>query len=665
MIRKVVNFIMITDQELKYLKLLSKSFPNIGETTTEIMNLEAIMNLPKGTEHFISDLHGEFEAFDHVLRTGSGKIKGKLKDLYDLQLSNKEINTLATLIYYPEDKMDYILNELETEEDRIDWYRLTLLRLIEFTNYSASKYSRSKVRKALPEEFSYIIEELLSKNDTYDDKVDYFNKIIINIIELGRAEEFIVALSYLIQQLVVDHLHILGDIYDRGPEPHKIIDRLMAHHSVDIQWGNHDILWMAAASGSAASVANVLRISARYDNLEVIEDAYGISLRQLLTFAEETYGKKSDKDFQSTKDPHKKEHYKSEVDQLGVIQQAIAVIQFKLEAAVIKRNPNYQMEDRLLLDKIDYDRSVIILNGLEYDLTNTNFPTINPKDPFALSKEEAAVIQKLVEGFKSSEALNRHIHYLISKGGMYLIYNSNLLFHGGLPMNKDASFTKLTFEGKKYRGKELLNLFDEVVRIAYYKQDSDSHQKYLDLVWYLWNGPTSPLFGKDKMATFERYYIKDKSTHKEIKNPYFELRAEEKFAKKILKSFAVNPEQGHIINGHTPVEQIKGESPIKANKKTLVIDGGYSKAYQGKTGIGGYTLLYNSYGLEIATHQPFQSKEDVIIKESDIVSTIFLIDREVEWEKVANTDIGKKLQKQSKDLRKLLQAYQEGKISEN
>lgn len=655
---------MPANQELKYLKLLSKSFPNIGATTTEIINLEAIMNLPKGTEHFISDLHGEFEAFDHVLRTGSGKIKGKLKELYDLQLTNQEIDTLATLIYYPEEKMDYILNDIETEEDRKDWYRLTLIRLIEFTNYAASKYSRSKVRKALPEEFAYIIEELLSKNDTYDDKIDYYNKIILNIIDLGRAQEFIIALSYLIQQLVVDHLHILGDIYDRGPEPHKIIDRLMAHHSVDIQWGNHDILWMGAASGSAASIANVLRISARYDNLEVIEDAYGIPLRQLLTFAESTYGKKSDQGFQSKKDPHKKEHYESEIEQLGVIQQAIAVIQFKVEAAVIKRNPSFQMDDRLLLDKIDYSRSVITIDGVEYKLTNDNFPTIDPKDPFALTKEEASVMEKLVEGFKKSEALHRHIHYLISKGSMYLIYNGNLLYHGGLPMNEDGSFRPFNYGGKEYKGKEMLDFFDQVVRTAYYKSNIKSHQKYLDLVWYLWNGPTSPLFGKDKMATFERYYIKEKSTHVEVKDAYFHLRAEEKIAKKILASFGVNLERGHIINGHTPVEQKKGESPIKANKKTLVIDGGYSKAYQGKTGIGGYTLLYNSYGLEIATHQPFQSKEEAIISESDIVSTIYLIDRDLDWEKVANTDIGEKLKRQSKDLRKLLEAYRKGKISE-
>ncbi len=656
---------MPADQELKYLKLLSKSFPNIGATTTEIINLEAIMNLPKGTEHFISDLHGEYEAFDHVLRTGSGKIKGKLKELYDLQLSNQEIDTLATLIYYPEEKMEYILKDIKIEEDRVDWYRLTLIRLIEFTNYAASKYSRSKIRKALPEEFAYIIEELLSKNDTYEDKTDYFNKIVVNIIDLGRAEDFIVALSYLIQRLVVDHLHILGDIYDRGPEPHKIIDRLMAHHSVDIQWGNHDILWMGAASGSAASIANVLRISARYDNLEVIEDAYGISLRQLLTFAEATYGKKSDRGFQSKKDPHKKEHYESEIEQLGVIQQAVAVIQFKLEAAVIKRNPEYKMEDRLLLDKIDYSRSVITIDGVEYKLTSDNFPTIDPKDPFALTKDEEAVMQKLIEGFKNSEALHRHIHYLVSKGSMYLIYNGNLLFHGGLPMDPDGSFRPLKLDGKSYAGKELLDFFDEVVRIAYYKDELDSHQKYLDLVWYLWCGPTSPLFGKDKMATFERYYIKEKPTHVEVKDPYFELRAEEKTAKKILRSFGISPGKGHIINGHTPIEQKKGESPIKANKKTLVIDGGYSKAYQGKTGIGGYTLLYNSYGLEIATHQPFQSKEEAIISESDIVSTIYLIDHDLDWEKVANTDIGEKLKKQSKDLRKLLVAYRKGKISEN
>lgn len=649
---------------IKYLKLLAKEFPNIAATTTELINLAAIMNLPKGTEHFISDLHGEFEAFDHVLRTGSGKIKGKIEDLYDLHLSNKELNTLATLIYYPEEKMEVILEEFESKEDKVDWYRLTLLRLIEFTNYAASKYSRSKVRKALPEDFAYIIEELLSKEDTYDDKDDYYNEIISSIIELERAEDFIIALCYLIQRLVVDHLHVLGDIYDRGPYPHKIVDRLMTHHSVDIQWGNHDVLWMGAASGSAACIANVLRISARYDNLEIIEDAYGISLRQFLTFAESTYGTKMSKSFESTKDPTKKEHYKSEIEQLSIIQQAIAIIQFKLEWGVIKRNPNFRMEHRLLLDKIDHEKGTILLDGKEYELTNNNFPTIDPKDPFKLTEDEVAVMDKLVESFKNSERLQAHLRYLVTHGSMYLIYNDNLLFHGAIPLKEDGSFIEVDYEGKKYSGRELLDLFDDAIRKSYYKRNNEDNQKHLDLVWYLWTGPVSPLFGKDKMATFENYYIKDKSTHKEIKNPYFKLREDEQIAKSILKSFGIDPEKGHIINGHTPVEELKGESPIKANKRTLVIDGGYSKAYQGKTGIGGYTLLYNSYGLEIATHQPFTSRRDAIINESDIVSTIRVVDREVDWQKVASTDIGKRLKNESKDLKELLEAYRRGLIKE-
>lgn len=654
----------MTKHDMNYLKLLAKTFPNISAATTEIINLEAIMNLPKGTEHFISDLHGEYEAFDHVLRSGSGKIKGKLKDLYDSQLSNKELDTLATLIYYPEEKMELILQEINSEEDRIDWYRLTLLRLIEFTNYSSSKYSRSKVRKALPNDFAYIIEELLSKENTYADKVDYYNKIISSIIELDRAEEFIIALSCLIQRLVVDHLHVLGDIYDRGPYPHKIIDRLMNHHSVDIQWGNHDILWFGAASGSEACVANVLRISARYDNLEIIEDTYGIPLRQLLTFAESTYGRESNEYFKSKKDPYKKEHYKSEVNQLGIIQQAMAVIQFKLEAAVIKRNSHFDMDDRLLLDKINYEKGTIMLEGKEYQLTDTDFPTIDPKDPFRLTADEEAVMEKLVDGFKSSEALHRHVHYLVSKGSMYLIYNNNLLFHGGLPMNQDGTFMKFGLEGEGYGGQELLDFFDQVVRTSYFRRDKKENQKNLDLIWYLWSGPVSPLFGKNKMATFERYYIKDLFTHKETKNPYFKLREDEETAKRILMSFDIDPEKGHLINGHTPVKELKGESPIKANKRTLVIDGGYSKAYQGRTGIGGYTLLYNSYGLEIATHQPFNSKKEAIVNELDIVSTIHLIDRELEWQKVATTDIGKKLKKQSDSLRQLLEAYRNGSVTE-
>lgn len=654
----------MTKHDMTYLKLLAKTFPNIAAATTEIINLEAIMNLPKGTEHFISDLHGEYEAFDHVLRSGSGKIKGKLKDLYDSQLSNKELDTLATLIYYPEEKMELILQGIHSEEDRVDWYRLTLLRLIEFTNYSSSKYSRSKVRKALPNDFAYIIEELLSKENTYADKVDYYNKIISSIIELDRAEEFIIALSYLIQRLVVDHLHVLGDIYDRGPYPHKIIDRLMNHHSVDIQWGNHDVLWFGAASGSEACVANVLRISARYDNLEIIEDAYGIPLRQLLTFAESTYGRKSNAHFKSTKDPYKKAHYKSEIDQLGIIQQAMAVIQFKLEAAVIKRNPHYNMDDRLLLDKINYEDGTIRLEGKEYHLTDTDFPTIDPNDPFRLTADEEAVMEKLVDGFKHSEALHRHVHYLVSKGSMYLIYNNNLLFHGGLPMNEDGTFMKFGLEGERYGGQELLDLFDQIVRTGYFQRDKKDNQKNLDLIWYLWSGPVSPLFGKNKMATFERYYIKDLFTHKETKNSYFKLREDEEIVKGILNSFGIDPEKGHLVNGHTPVKELKGESPIKANKRTLVIDGGYSKAYQGRTGIGGYTLLYNSYGLEIATHQPFRSKKEAIVHEPDIVSTIRLIDRDLEWQKVATTDIGKKLKRQSDSLRQLLEAYRNGNIIE-
>lgn len=652
------------DHEFKYLKLLSKSFPNIATTTTEIINLDAILNLPKGTEHFVSDLHGEFEAFDHVLRTGSGKIRGKLDELYGSKLSSKELDSLAVLIYYPEEKLKIILNQLASDKDKEAWYRLTILRLIEYTNYVSTKYTRSKVRKALPKDFTYITEELLYKEDIYEDKVDYYDKIILNIIELNRAKEFITALSYSIQRLIVDHLHVLGDIYDRGPAPHKIMERLMKYHSVDIQWGNHDILWIGAASGSAVCVANALRISARYDNLEIIEDTYGISLRHFLTFAESTYGRKCNKEFTSTKNPNKRKHYTSEIDQLGVIQQAIAIIQFKLEATIIKRNPDYKMDHRLLLDKINYEQSTITLNNQRYKLTNKNFPTIDPEDPYKLSKEEKAVIKRLVNDFKNSEILNRHIHYLVSKGSMYLIYNNNLLFHGCLPMNKDGSFSEMDFEGEKYKGEKLLSFFDKVVRTVYLKKDSKEQQKYLDLIWYLWTGPISPLFGKNEMTTFERYYIENESTHIEIKNPYFQLRADENIAKKILKSFKIDPLKGHIINGHTPVKTTRGESPIKANKKTLVIDGGYSSAYQEKTGIGGYTLLYNSYGLEIATHQPFESKKRAIDNKSKVLSTIYLIDKEVKREKVADTDIGQQLKKQSKDLKKLLEAYQTGTILE-
>ncbi len=649
----------------KYLKMLSKSFPNIASTTTEIINLEAILNLPKGTEHFVSDLHGEYEAFQHVLRNGSGNVKEKIKEIFYGRLTEEEMDTLATIIYYPRDKVTLLLKQLQTKEEQDEFYRVTLSRLLELCVFAASKYTRSKVRKALPEEFAYVIEELLSRDDKFLNKDDYYNEIITSIIELDRAYDFVAAISYLIQRLVVDHLHVLGDIYDRGPYPEKIVDRLTKHHSLDIQWGNHDILWMGAASGSKACIANVLRISARYDNLETVEDAYGISLRHLLTFAGTTYPNVNNPTFIPKQDASKGvAFYEHEDTQMASIQQAMAIIQFKLEADIIKRNPDFEMEHRLLLDKIDYENMTINIEGEEYALTGFDFPTIDPEDPYKLTPEEEEVMNRLVHSFRQSERLKEHVRFLVNKGGMYLVYNDNLLFHGCVPMYEDGTLMSAHFNGKEYSGKALFDVFDEAVRQGFINRKSEDNERYLDLIWYLWNGPVSPLFGKKKMTTFERYYVQDKSTHEEYKNAYYQLREEEEVILNLLEEFGVSKEKGHVINGHTPVKERKGEDPIKANGRMLVIDGGYSKAYQGTTGLGGYTLLYNSYGLQLVAHQPFTSREDAIENESDIASTRRVVDRELKRKKVEETDVGRKLKEQIEVLKELLRGYRDGTIAE-
>lgn len=653
------------DSKNKYLTLLAKEYPTIGETTTEIINLEAIMNLPKGTEHFLSDVHGEYDAFQHVLRNGSGNIKEKIHEIFTDRLSKKDMSTLATLIYYPEEKIKNILADVDKEEEIDEWYRLTLSRLIELCVFVASKYTSSKVRKALPREFTYIIEELLLKDNSFSNKEDYYSKIIQSIISLDRAPQFIAAISYLIQRLVVDHLHVVGDIYDRGPYPDKIIDTLIDHHSVDIQWGNHDILWMGAASGSAVCIANVLRISARYDNLEIIEDAYGISLRQLLTFAEMTYTEDSANGFYPKIDKEKKDFYEEEVRQIAKMHQAIAIIQFKLEGVIIKRQLDFKMEHRMVLNMIDYENGTITIKGETYPLTNTYFPTIDPADPYKLTKEEEAIVDKLIYAFKNSGRLQKHISYLYNKGNMYLKYNDNLLFHGCVPLNEDGSFMEFNIRDKSYKGKALLDKFEEILRKGYLTRDKENKEKHLDIIWYLWTGAASSLFGKDQMTTFERYYIEDKATHEEKKNAYYNMRNDIATCERILAEFGLDPAKGHIINGHTPVKEKRGEDPIKADGRMLVIDGGFSKAYQGTTGLAGYTLLYNSYGMQLVSHQPFTSLKNAIEDEFDIMSTRRVVDRELERKKVRETDIGIRLSEQVKDLKELLEAYQNGEIVEN
>ncbi|MBC1564813.1 fructose-1,6-bisphosphatase [Listeria booriae] len=650
---------MHTDQ-FKYLRLLSRNYPTIASTATEIINLEAILNLPKGTEHFLSDLHGEYEAFEQVIRNGSGVVKRKIHDLFGDRLTDAEINGLATLIYYPEQKMDIVL---ETEENLDFWYRNTLFQLIELAVHVSSKYTRSKVRKAMPADFEYILQELLHENHHLMDKSLYYQEIITSIITLDRAAEFIGALARLIQRLVVDHLHIVGDVYDRGPYPDKIMDTLMAYHSLDFQWGNHDMLWMGAASGSRVCLANVLRISSRYLNLDIIEDSYGISIRPLALFAEAHYGDDPCTAFlpqQYEQAPQST----TEINQIARMHKAIAVIQFKLEGEIIARHPEFEMEHRLLLDMIDYKAGTVTIKGKTYPLKDAHFPTIDPANPYELTTDEKELIDKLTASFKNCEKLQRHVSFLYSKGSMVLTYNNNLLYHGCIPLNEDGSFMEMTLKGEKYAGRALLNQFEQIAREGYFRPSGTPEKKYaLDIVWYLWTGAASSLFGKSEMTTFERYFVADKETHVEQKNAYYRLRNEEETCQKILAEFDLDS-SGHIINGHTPVKEGKGESPIKANGKMLVIDGGFSPAYQKTTGLAGYTLLYNSFGLQLVSHQPFTSTEDAITQETDILSTRQVIETETERKLVRDTDIGKELLQQVDELKCLLSAYRQGLIKE-
>ena len=648
------------EKELKYLKILSKQYPSISKASTEIINLEAILNLPKGTEHFISDIHGEYEAFVHVLKNGSGVIKRKIEELFSSTIRECEKKTLATLVYYPEQKLALI----EKEEGNIDdFYRIYIYRLVELCRYASSKYTRSKVRKLLPEDFKYIIEEFLNEHVEQVHKQNYYKSIVDTIISIDRAKEFIIAISKVIQKLVVDRLHIVGDIYDRGPRPDVVLDTLMDYHSVDIQWGNHDILWMGAASGEKTCIANALRISARYSNLDIIEDIYGINLLPLATFALEQY--KSDPCNCFMPKGSAGETSTKEKTLIAKMHKAISIIQFKLEGEVIKRRPEFEMDHRLLLDKINYEEGTINLKGNIYKLKDTNFPTIDPKNPYKLTKEEEIVIDKLVSSFKNSEKLQKHVSFLFSKGSIYLVSNGNLLIHGCVPLNEDKSFMKMKLQGQEYSGRELMDKMETLVREGYLFKDKTNQKQYgMDIMWYLWTGKCSSLFGKDDMTTFERYFIAEKETHKENKNPYFTLREDEDVCNKIFKEFELDTNESHIINGHVPVESKNGESPIKANGRIIAIDGGFSRAYQEKTGIAGYTLIYNSQSLQLVSHEPFTSTEEAIVNESDILSTTMLVEHKLSRKTVKDTDAGKKLLDEVDDLKLLLTAYKKGIIKE-
>lgn len=645
--------------ELKYLKSLARQYPNIAAASTEIINLQAILNLPKGTEHFLTDIHGEYEQFAHVLKNGSGAVRRTIDEVFENTLSNKDKKSLATLIYYPVEKLDIVISE----EDNIeDWYKITLHRLVQITKKVASKYTRSKVRKALPKDFAYIIEELITEKADISDKEGYYNEIIHTIIRIGRAQDFIIALSNLIQRLVIDHLHIVGDIFDRGPGPHIILDTLMNYHSVDIQWGNHDILWMGAACGQLACIATVIRIAARYGSLDTLEDGYGINLIPLATFALDTYSNTNCDTF-SIK--YNTDYNTKDLSLDMKIHKAIAIMQFKLEGQVIMKHPEFLMDDRLLLDKIDYEKKTVMAYGKEYPMNDTDFPTIDPKNPYALTPDEEQVMERIRQAFLKCEKLQKHVRFLYSNGGLYKVYNSNLLYHGCMPMDGEGNFLSVDVDGKDYQGKQLYDILDNYARKGYYaKNDPAEMRKAQDYIWYIWAGPNSPVFGKDKMTTFERYFIEDKETHKETKNAYYSLLDREDILNKILDEFELDTRKSHIVNGHVPVELKKGESPIKCDGKLLIIDGGFSKAYQSKTGIAGYTLVANSHGMRLVAHEPFESMEAAVLHESDIFSDSTVIEVAPVRIRVSDTDIGRELKDQIKQLELLLQAYRDGIIVE-
>ena len=644
--------------ELKYLKSMAKQYPTIASAATEIINLQAILNLPKSTEHLLTDIHGEYEQFNHVLKNGSGSVRRKIDEEFGNTLSNKDKKSLATLIYYPEEKLDLVQ---QTEDNIEDWYKITLYRLVQITKRVSSKYTRSKVRRALPSDFAYIIEELINEKAEVQDKEAYYNEIIHTIIRIGRAPEFIVALSYLVQRLVIDHLHIVGDIYDRGPGPHMIMDTLRQYHSVDVQWGNHDVVWMGAACGNTACMANVIRFSARYGNLDILEEGYGINLIPLATFALETY---NDVNCDAFKIKYNSAYDTKNLQLDQKMHKAITIIQFKLEGQLIKNHPEFEMDDRLLLDKIDFDKKQVLIGGTWYDMTDTDFPTVDPKNPYELTPEEADVVKRLRHGFVHCEKLQKHIRFLFSKGGLYKVYNSNLLYHGCVPLDEEGNFKKVNIYGQEYSGKALYDALDHYARKGCYSHDREEKKKGQDILWYIWAGPNSPVFGKDKMATFERYFVDNKEAQREVKNSYYRFLDDENVINKILREFGLDESCSHIVNGHVPVELKKGETPVKCGGKLLVIDGGFSKAYQEKTGIAGYTLVSNSYGLRLVAHEPFESAEAAIMKEQDIFSDSFIVETYPKRKKIKDTDIGEELKESIHQLELLLQAYREGIIIE-
>lgn len=651
------------ENDRRLLELLALSFPNIQAASTEIINLEAILNLPKGTEHFVADLHGEYEAFRHILRNASGNIKRKVNELFGTSMRESELRELCSLIYYPEQKLQIIRT---SEPELTDFYNVTLHKLIRVCQSVSSKYTRSKVRKSLPHEFAYIIEELLHESPDDDDKHGYFSRIIETIISTGQADAFVIALCNVIHRLSIDHLHILGDIFDRGPGADKIMDLLCDYRRFDIQWGNHDALWMGAAAGNVCCMANVLRLSLRYGNMATLEDGYGINLVPLATFAMEHYQADSCERFQpSLSEESELEMSEKSKSLIAKMHKAICIIQFKLEAAMAQKHPEWGLTNRDLLSKIDFVKGVVTLDGKEYSLLDTDFPTIDPSNPTALTDEEQELVEKLRHSFSVSDKLMRHVECLLSNGSMYGIFNSNLLFHASLPLNADGSLREVEIKGESYKGKALLRKIGSMIRDAFNDDTPDADRDFFrDYFWYLWCGPDSPLFDKSKMATFERYFIADKETHHEEKGYYFKLRNEEAICDMILDAFDVVGEHRHIINGHVPVRAAKGESPIRAGGKMMVIDGGFSRAYHDTTGIAGYTLVYHSRGFQLVQHEPFTSAEEAVESGRDIVSQTQIVELSSKRMRVRDTDKGREIEAQIDELTELLYAFRHGIVKE-
>lgn len=647
----------------KYLELLSKEYRNIAEVSEEIINLQAILNLPKGTEVFLSDIHGEYDSFNHILNSGSGIIRSKIEAIFGNTITEEERNSLATLIYYPVEKLAMVKKEVKKENLK-EWYSLVLYRLVQVAREVTSKYTRSKVRKALPKEFDYILDELLHFNGgSGTDKEAYYKQIIQSIIDLHRANEFIEAISAVIKRMAIDHLHLLGDIYDRGPNPDLIIEDLMKFHSLDIQIGNHEVLWMGAASGNETMIANVVRICARYDNLGLLEE-YGINLTPVMEYAMEQYKEDTCENFMP-KILENRKRSSSDVSKIAKVQKAMAILQFKLEGNLLLKHPEYEMDSRLLLDKVEYNSKTIIINGKQYHLTDTNFPTVDRRYPYALTKEESELIEKLKNSFRNSEKLNKHIAFLYAKGSVYTTFNSNLLFHGCIPLDEKGNMKKVKIMGGQYKGKNYLDYVGTLLHKAYFETDEiENHEANVDVMWFLWCSPDSPFFGKDKAATFERYLIQELEAHKEVENPYYRFVEEEKVCNKILEEFELNPETSHIINGHVPVKSNRDESPIRAGGKLIITDGEFLKAYKPKSERTGYTLTYNSYGLVLTENQNFTTRRKAIKEEISKRKEIFVTNGALNRKRVADTDIGKRLKSEISDLKMLLAAYREGMIKE-